>query len=312
MLRAIFARHACSSRHATPEDPVSKQYPDLTEEGIRQAWGLGKFLVDSLLDADRGTVFDKPGTVFLVAATSDQPRTKQTALVFAEAIEREGWSGEVFIDARHYDGSQDGGLCPIEELIHRANIGPSDRVVLAYPVYVAQFGYGWNDRWTRWDPASGKQVKTEYFSELLNEFNQNHAQALHSWLKQNGRLTLDDGTELQGPCPVDVAKDYLNGLIRTHAGISSLFPGRELVVVAVGHQWDLDALATLLATGGVSYNSWGDIVGRAGVSPEEMVIGECELLTNITYDPETGKSTVTYRGRDFSATIPETFPATRL
>lgn len=82
-----------------------------------------------------------------------------------------------------------------------------------------------------------------------------------------------------------------------------LFPDWEVVLVAVGHQWDLDALATYLATGQVTYDAWRDVMGRPKAAAEEQVIGECELLTNISYNPETGDSTVSYRGTNFAATI---------
>lgn len=296
-------RHAKPERNKTLEDPASQVYPDLTERGVAQAREKAKGQIFGLVkDAAEGAVI-------LIGATSDQPRTKQTAEIYGDelaVIQRETKDENLvvitksdieamipeevrksFTDPDKKDKSFMPGQIArvvknIEQII-QAN--PGKKIIIDYPLTVKQLAYKYNNRWT--DKAGNK---TEYFSAILKKHNNNHEAAGKDWIANQGRLELSDGKVLQGPIPEQVGKDYFEGVNRLHDFARQYIGDRPLVVGEVGHQWDLDALVTSLANKGkVDREAFERVTGGD-------IAGETEMTEFVVTDKETK---VKYRGKEF-------------
>jgi hypothetical protein len=292
-----FHRHDRPARSASETDPVSKDYNDLTSAGVEHAREVAK---EEILE----TIAKAPlRALMFIGGKSDQPRSGQTGEVWGEALSEvvEGREDLVVLTKKQIDemrgeSKEKGGkvINSIQEII-RAN--PDKKVVVDYPLFIKQFGYGFEDRWTEKDKKTDKIKKTEYFSEILKKYNNDHAACIADWLKNDGKLALDDGRVLQGPRPEDVAKEYIEGLSRLYQFTKDMVPDRPVLVQGIGHQWDLDAVVTFLATGSVTYENWVRAMGLPEAEPKEQVIGEGESVGNVMINPTTGESTVNYRGR---------------
>jgi hypothetical protein len=297
-----FHRHDIPARNASESDPVSEEYTDLTEGGVEHAKEVAR---EDLLQ----TVEDAPERALLfIGGKSDQARSGQTAEVWGEALKEIAQTRSDLlvltkrdIDQLRTDAKKESGKT-LESIRSIIEANPGKKIVIDFPLFIKQLGYGFEDRWTKKNAQNGKVEKTEYFSEILKKHNNNHAECIADWLQNDGRLTLEEGRTIQGPHPEDVARQYVEGLERLYRFAKTQAPDRPVMVHGVGHQWDLDAVATFLARGRVTYEDWQAIMGRPDGTPEEQVIGEGEEVGNIMIDPTGGKTEVEYRGQHFAFT----------
>jgi len=310
----FLTRHAQSERH----DPLraSKEYPSLTIEGVEQSKDTAKNKILELIKSAQ------EGAIIFIGGASDQARTAQTAEIYGDALE------EVIYDQTNNEEIEIVTKKNIDELIKASNKkqakdvakqdperslaqidsdmaktpdyedvlqqiteylkneNPRKKIVIAFPAQLKGFSYGFHDRWTT---NGGK--KTEYFSEILKKHNNDHTPACLDWLENQGILTIEDGRKIQGPNPTQVAKDYLESLrrLREFAGKHT---DRPIVIGAVGHQWDLDAVVTYLASGGkdVTIENFRKLVG----DQEKPLIGEAEMFDFSIGEDQT---TLNYRGQ---------------
>lgn len=293
-----FHRHDKPARNASEGDPVSPDYSDLTEAGVEHAKQIAREEILASLEVA------PEGALLFLGAKSDQKRTGQTMEIWGEALKEiteERNDILVFskkeIDAERENLQSDEKI--LDKIKEQIKQHPDKKIVVTYPLFIKQMGYGYKDRWTKKDEGTGMIDKTRYFSEILKKHNNNHAEAIHDWLVNNGTLTLHGGETIQGPAPEDVAKEYLEGLQRLFNFTKKQVPDRVVLVHGVGHQWDLDAVATFLAKGKVSYKDWFETMGKSDSDPSEQVIGEGEGLNDIILDPNTGSTQVVYRGKKF-------------
>lgn len=237
--------------------------------------------------------------VVVIGATSDQPRAKQTAELYGDALsELQKQTGDetyrVITKSEIDSMAEEQNLGPgqiVRQLEELVTSNPNRRVVIDYPLMVKQLAYKHHDRWT-----DQKGAKTEYFSGILKKHGNNHAEAGKDWIANAGHLEID-GRVVQGPQPEQVAKDYLEGIKRLHDFVEQHAPGRPLVIGEVGHQWDLDAVVTYLGNNGVV-----DEAGFQKVTGGDIA-GETEITT-FTIDSENpDQSIVRYRGKEFPVTV---------
>jgi hypothetical protein len=305
IVEGSFSRHANSLRHG---GEPSKEFPSITELGVDQAREAAR--TDLLERIDNAPA----GTVLFIGGKSDQERTGHTGEVYGEELKSisEGRDDLLVITKAEIDaivanikasGERESTIATV---LNIANANPDKKVVIDYPLYIKQLGYAYNDRWTVKNEETGKVDKSPYFAEILKKHNNDHADSIHDWLQNDGVLTTADGRTIQGPKPEDIAKQYLQGLTRLYTATKKSFPDRPVLVHAVGHQWDLDAVATYLAKGRVTYEDWQEVMGRQEADKEDQVIGESEIVTDITIDPKNGTSSVKYRGKEFTYKIDQT------
>lgn len=301
--RGVLSRHAESLRH----DPMnqSKEYPSLTKYGVEQAREAANSDLIEIINRS------PEGTILFIGGKSDQDRTGHTGEVYGDELNNltKEKKDLLVLTKEEIDGiivknkTEKKGGRAINVILDFIKNNIDKKIVVVYPLYIKQLGYAYKDRWTTTDPETGKVVKTRYFSEILKKYNQDHARCIRDWMETNGVLTLDNGETIQGPKPEDIAKEYLHGLKRLNDFAKRQFPSRPIVVHGVGHQWDLDAVVTYLAQGKVSYEDFVKTMGRPEAEPKAQVIGESEVISNITIDPNTAKTTVKYRGQEFSTIL---------
>ena len=106
-----------------------------------------------------------------------------------------------------------------------------------------------------------------------------------------GMLVLENGTNITGPLPEKVAREYIEGIMRIFHFVKKQVPNRPIRIHGVGHQLDLDAVVTFLATGKVDTLSFIQVTGGTAIK-------ESELITDITFSLN-GRITVKYRGKEF-------------
>jgi hypothetical protein len=284
-------RHARPERNKSQSDPASTEYPDLTEEGVEQAKGKARGEILALID-------DSPdGAIIFIGATSDQPRTKQTAEIYGDALSMH--SKEVGLDSvlvitkseieemtKEDDSNSYAKI--IKRLQELAKANPDKKIVIDYPLMVKQLAYKYDSRWT-----DAKGNKTDYFSAVLKKHENNHEEAGKDWLANNGALTTTDNQTLQGPIPEKVAKDYLEGIRRVREFVMRYAGDRPVVIGEIGHQWDIDALVTYLAKGKVDFDSFEQVTGGE-------IAGEAEMTR---FEINRESTQVTYRGKKFN--LPE-------
>lgn len=280
VIRICLSRHANSTRHSSPDNPISEDYLHLTRRGVEQA---KETVHDQILPVIEQT---EPGTVYCILAKSDQPRTGETGEVYGEELEMlaQGRGDIVVLTKRRVlsicqdNGSVRRTLETIREIVQV----PDKRYVITFPLQVKELSYAYKDRWTTED---GK--KTEYFAKLVDKYDGSHADAVHDWIKNQGRLTLH-GRIIEGPLPKDVAQQYLLGMARTYKFARRMIPNNPLIVHGVGHQWDLDSVVASFRNEAVDYESFLETTGG-------VVIGESEFMS-IELD-KTNK--VSYRGKTY-------------
>lgn len=302
-------RHARPEREAKAGDPASREYPDLTEQGVAKARERARGEIFELIDSA------PEGSVVFIGGTSDQPRTKQTAEIYGDelaGLKREiGDEKTIVITKTDIDrmvadrvGEEavkqavkektfmPGQIIKVAESLKEIiRENPEKKVVIDYPLMLKELAYKYKNRWT-----DQKGNKTEYFDEVLKKHNKNHYAAGEDWLANQGRLEIGDRV-IQGPLPQEVAEDYLNGLKRLREFVQKNVPGRPVVVSEVGHQWDLDALVTYLAN-----NRRVDYEGYKKVSQGQGIMKEAEM-TEIAIDPNNPEeSFIRYRGTKFPVT----------
>jgi len=299
-IKGSLSRHAKSLRHSDSLDPASPEYPSLTKKGVEQAREATKTELWKMLNEAPA------GIVLFIGPKSDQERTAHTAEVYGEELKKMvATNPEILVftkqdielmrsSTRGKKGNEGSVLASLRQ---RINENQNKKIVITYPLHVKQLAYSFQERW------STKGKKTEYFDLLLKKHNDNHAKAVHEWIREEGRLVTDDGRMLQGPTPDDIAKQYIEGLRRTYLFLKKQLGNRPILIHGTGHQWDLDAVATYLAKGKVTYQNFIDVMGRSTEDINKHPIGESEVISNIEIHNKTGKATLTYRGKKYNTSL---------
>ncbi|MFA6391675.1 MAG: hypothetical protein WCW66_02865 [Patescibacteria group bacterium] len=294
MKESFFAtRHARPARDKSDSDPVSETYPDLTQEGVIQAQEKARGEIMDLINNS------PEGSVVFIGATSDQPRTKQTAEIYGDALaEYQDDTADdnlvVLTKSRIEEMSGPNGERSISETVKSIQRiiteNPDKKIVIDFPLMIKQLAYKYNDRWT---DADGK--KTEYFSEILKKHGGDHAAAGKDWIANQGKLVMEDGRVIEGPKPENVAKEYLEGIQRVKDFVMKYVEDRHVVIGEVGHQWDIDALVTYLGSNRVDQESFETITGGD-------IAGEAEMTS---FEIGNDMAKVHYRGKDFEIQLSE-------
>lgn len=289
-------RHARPERNKTEADLASKDYPDLTEGGVEQAKERARVEISNLIDKA------PEGSVIIIAATSDQPRTKQTAEIYGDELaemQKERNNDNLLVITKTDVEAMTSGdeeknntgfslsrtINTVKKLDQIVNSNKDKKIVIDYPLMIKELAYKYHNRWT---DQSGK--KTEYFSEILKKYNNNHEEAGKDWMTNQGRLELPDGRTINGPKPEQVGAEYFQGVQRLHDFVKEYIGERPLIIGEVGHQWDLDALITYLGNQGkVDQQSFEKITGG-------QFAGEAEMAEFLINDKETK---VKYRNKEF-------------
>jgi hypothetical protein len=137
--------------------------------------------------------------------------------------------------------------------------------------------------------TDGKGGYSEFTKTLLRMGGDNESESVKAWFRSGGKVG-----NLTGPKPEEVAKNHLRGLERLREFAVKYVKDRPMGVGAVGHSWNMDALAVYLANNGVVDEAGFEKVGS-------KMIGESEFgMVELTED---GKAKLVYRGNEYEINL---------
>jgi len=256
------------SRHSIKpkgEDVESTEYPGISEKGVELAKERAKTILEMMEKA-------KEGTVMALLGASDVVRTKSTAELFGDELEKlikEQGLDEVEVLTRKeitemMKEGEMGYKRLIETIVSRIEESPDKKFIVDAPLWLKEFDMA---PWT--DDEGGY---SEYSKAILEKHNNDIYAALKDWIENKGKFG-----DLQGPDPNEIAENHLKGINRLRDFVSKHLPGRPFSVGAVGHSWNLDALAVYLANNGEVNLEGLEKTGVEGIKETESMqidIGE--------------------------------------
>jgi hypothetical protein len=277
---SFFARHSIKVDKKKPEDAESQPYKGITEQGVELSRQKAQEVLKMLDQAEAGSVL-------FIGGASEQIRTKSTGRVFGDEIKdilaREGRNDILALTEADIADRQQGYTEIVQGVSDKINASPDKKVLIDYPMLMKEFSMKmWLDE---------KGNFSEYTNKLLAKNNNNSTAAIKDWIESEGKL--DD---LTGPNPTKVAEDSLKGIERLREFAKKYIKDRPVIVGAVGHSWNFDALAVYLANNGKVDGEGFTKVGGELIKDSE--IGRVEI------DKE-GKAVLKYKGKEFSIELPE-------
>ncbi|MFH0870017.1 MAG: hypothetical protein V1866_03090 [archaeon] len=279
-------KHIIASRHSLKKkehfyDFNSKKYPGLIWRGIGLAKQSAKDIISELEQTPHNSVF-------FLGAVSDEVRTHSTARIYGAEMKK------LLADNKGYVVVTEEDMAGNRQQSYRETIGqlkkiiddnPDKRVVVDVPLFVKQFSMqriGWVD---------GAGNRTPYSKKILGKAGGDLQAAFRYWVEHQGEPI--DGVE--GPKPVEVAKDYQKGLDRLEHFVRKYVPDRPLVTGFVGHNYDATAFLTYIAGGGKV-----DLATYDRIRGGEQMVKEAEIGT-VKIAGE--NATLTFRKKKHSSTL---------
>ena len=232
----------------------------VSEKGVELARSRANEFFETIKSA-------QPGTVMFMGGATEAIRTKTTLGIYADEIanlvQTENLTDikvlkKAEIDQMAAEGrTNNPNFKLIDKLAEIISAEPDTKFVVDYPLILGGFSMvttpydeakaGHEGGETGWMRPDGSL--TEYTAKLLEKNNEDDEACLHEWLSTGGKMEID-GRVVEGPDPQKDAERMLNDLQRLKDFSDKLLPGRDKIIVAVGHSWDLDALAVLLTNDG--------------------------------------------------------------
>ncbi|MFA6428439.1 MAG: hypothetical protein WCW02_02735 [Candidatus Buchananbacteria bacterium] len=217
------------------EDLPSQKYQGISEKGVELAKERATELLADLQQ-------EKPGTVMLLGAVSNQIRTKSTAEVYGDElkdlVEQKGIIDVMVFDRNDFD-TKEGQNKKVDWLVKQIQDNADKKVMIDFPMFIKEFALNNNT----WFTKEGNL--TAYAAKLLEKNNNDEQAALRDWLDNQGQLD-----NLVGPKPQEIAEKQLQGIKRLSDFVHKFLPDREVIIGAVGHSWNLDVLAVYLGNKG--------------------------------------------------------------
>lgn len=267
----LVTRHSLEAEEWGPE---SKEYPGLSEKGVELAQERAKEISEIIEKSD-------PGTIVFVSGISTRIRTRSTATIYGEALKETYKDREDVLvfdkkDLEEKFRKGKGIKSTIEKIAKEIKENPDKKIVLTYPLFLRNF---LTDRW------SDKQGNfNKVATKLLKRNNYDKDDVIRDWFKHRTNIN-----GLKAPDPKEVAKDYLEGLRRLKEFVKKQVPDRPIIIGAVGHGWDIDALVTYLANKGeISLEGFEKVRGKM---VKETELAEIEVKED--------KMKLYYRGLEF-------------
>lgn len=301
----LFARHTKKQKSPGEGSNISgKFYEGITPEGEELVREKTR---SKMLDVIEQS---EPGSVIIFAGASDLLRTKSTTEVSVDELKKALANREdefVIMSKDDIDQAVD----PTQEsrravMTNLAQANPEKKVILSYPLALKEFSLLSPETGPRagkpdWKTGGKQELFTPYLTELMKRAGNDENKAVEMWIESGGKFELEDGTVIEGPNPVEVAKDYVSALKRLDRITSELFPGRPRVVEATTHSWDVDVfIAYATHNGQLTKESYNEI--GTGLGEESTIISEFEFP--VIKLGESG-GTIDYRGKKYDINSPE-------
>ncbi len=215
--------------------PQSVEYQGITDAGVELAKERAKDIAEIIENA-------APGTIIFQSPVSPEVRTRSTLRVYGDALKAAFADREDVIVVPRSElsaSSKDVGFSgTLQRVVDRADGDPNAKVVIDLPLRLTEMmDKGWFQK-------DGKP--TAYTNHLL-EGGTSLFEAECKWFREEGKI---DGEQV-GPNPTGVAQNLLKALERLRTFAKKSFPDRPIIVGAVGHSFEIDALLAYLHGNGV-------------------------------------------------------------
>jgi len=268
----MVSRHFIS-RHSikpTKKDVESKQYRGISGGGVQLARDSARNI---LVDMEKSPA----GSVMFLGGVSDAVRTRSTAQVYGDELKA------LVKDRDDYLVVCEGDYSGIGELKKIIRDNPDKKIIIDVPMFLKELSM--MKRWT-----DGKGNYTEFTKRLLRKGNGSEYKSLKYWINHPGRIG-----KLEGPKPEEVAKTYQQGVGRLEKFAEGIAGKRLYKTGIVGHSMEADVyLAYLAGEGKIDVKTLEKLANGKGM------IRETEMA-NI--DIDSGKATISYRGKETSANL---------
>lgn len=251
----IATRHSLKPKSGI--DPESLNYKGVSEKGV----DLAKERAEDILNILKN---EPEGSILFFLGSSEADRTKNTAQIYIDTIKdllaNESQQNISLVLKDKINNSGYGQTKNANILADKINSHPEQKFIIDINLFIKEFS---NSCWT---DKNGNL--SEYSKKLLLDNNNNEELCFRDWVANNGV-----SGDLVGPRPEDVAKKSLAGIKRLSDFAKRFLKDddRNIVIGAVGHSWNLDALAIYLANNGVvDINGFDKIKGT--------IIDETQIL----------------------------------
>lgn len=213
------------SRHthrSSSTNEGSDVYPGISKEGVEIAVERSDEILDIIKDAP-------DGAVIALCGVSEVERTRSTANVYTDSIERANKTGDLDCMTLELDRVNSDTISRVRGMIEGKDL---DKIFVSMPLFIKQFRVGGK----RWQNEDGSWA-SEYAKSVFERAKYDNHEALKIWI--NDYL---NGTE---GClnPEDVAREHLEGIKRLEDFMGKIFLNRPLILGFVGHSPNIEALA---------------------------------------------------------------------
>lgn len=216
----FITRHTIKEKEGE-EKPSSKEYPGITQEGIKLAKERAKKdIIPEILNSP-------PGTIIFMGPVTELPRTRSTMKVYNETIQDELSEREEIEIFDREKLTCKGKLGPTEvmkNLISFAEQNPEKKIIINVPLFVK---------------FDSERRKTQYFLDLHKRAGGKEEVFMDLWLEATEKGELKEGY----PSPTESSHLFLEQLNRVENFIRKYFPERKVIIGVVGHASAITALA---------------------------------------------------------------------
>jgi hypothetical protein len=249
------------------EDEQSENYKGISEFGVELARERAADILEIMKN-------EPEGTIMFLAGASEISRTKNTAKIYSEEIDKiltDSDNEEISLISKNdivnianekdVAGEKPGYTEIATKIAEEIKTNPDKKYIIDLPMFIKEFEFG-NNRWT---DKNGNF--TEYLNQLIEKHGRDINECLKDWIKNEGKLK-----DMSGPNPTEMAKEQLQGIKRLAEFADRYLEGdRNLIIGFVGHSWTMDALAVYLTNNGVV-----DIAGFNKIGGQ--VIAETQMM----------------------------------
>ncbi len=267
-------------RHSIKPKPAagkieSEQFKGIAEEGVELARVRAHEIAESLEN-------EPVGTIYFLGGASEQIRTKSTARAIGEELKVNGHDDILVLTEEEIMGGAESATARVKNVVEIIEAHSDKKIVIDFPMFLKEFSM---DHWMAEDGKGFNQ----YTNTILERNNNDETACVKDWFETQGKIG-----DLQGPVPGEVAIRHLKGIERLRDFANENVSGHKVIVGAVGHSWNMDALAVYLANNGEVTPEGFEKVGSEMI--QELQGAKVEI-------DEEGKAKLIYKGKEYEVNL---------
>lgn len=249
----------------------SEQFAGISNDGVELARSRAHEIAESLEN-------EPDGTVYFLGGSSEQIRTKSSARAIGEELKTNSHDKILVLTEEDILSRGESVSATVKKVVEAIEANADKKVFVDFPMMMKEFSMD------HWMDEDGKGF-SEFTKTILERNNNNETACVKDWLETQGKIG-----DIQGPVPAEVALKQLKGIERLRDFAHEQVPGHKVIVGAVGHSWNMDALAIYLANNGEVTAEGFDKVG--GEMIKELQSAKVEIS-------EDGTAKLQYKGKEF-------------